>query len=162
MMIHAKLALMSLFFVSEVFGDNTALEITSSTFTVGSVFTAFADTLAATEGQFFITNSGGIGGGGGSDVVGWVFPVTNTSSSALVEITDPNFTATISSNFSAVPLNVTAAEGRFFIVNNSIIGLNRRGGGASDVVGWVFPATSTSSSDLVEITSSTFSVGSII
>jgi outer membrane autotransporter protein len=113
----------------------------------------------AAEGQFFITNEGPIGSGAESNVVGWVFPVTSTNSSDLVEITDPHFTATIGSNFSAVPLNVTAAEGQFFITNRGPIGFSRNSA-TSDVVGWVFPVTSTSSSDLVEITSSTFTAGS--
>ncbi len=153
-MIYTKAALIALFCESSLFGADTAIEITSSTFTTGSTLHATPFDMVATGGQFFITNNDGIGGGNGgghSDIIGWIFPATSTSSTALIEITAISSSTT---SF-ATPSYVAAAAGdQYFITNNDGIG-NFSG---SDIVGWVFPITNTSS-PAIEITSSTFTIG---
>ncbi|HSX03428.1 MAG TPA: hypothetical protein VLG76_01720 [Rhabdochlamydiaceae bacterium] len=81
---------------------------------------------------FFITNFDGIGSGGDSDIVGWLYDHNNLT---LTEVKDLSL-----GTQSALPDNVVAAGNDTFFINNvDLIG----SGGTSSIVGWFYnPATS--------------------
>ncbi|HSX03429.1 MAG TPA: hypothetical protein VLG76_01725 [Rhabdochlamydiaceae bacterium] len=97
---------------------------------------AFAlNVAAAGNNTFFIENSGFIGSGGTSNIVGWFYNPA-TSISTAPEVQDPSLGTQL-----CHPSNIAAAgNNTFFITNNEFIG----SGGFGSVVGWFYnPATST-------------------